>query len=144
MQIIYRSPKSKKEFEDYFDFRWQTLRKPLNLLRGSEQDELEDTSFHIAAYEEQTLVGIGRLHTEINNMGRIRYMAVDPKYRGKGVGSSILRELEDIAQTNNLQACWLNAREDAIPFYLKNGYEIKGEANSELTIEHKRMEKVLD
>jgi ribosomal protein S18 acetylase RimI-like enzyme len=72
-------------------------------------------------------------------------MAVDDDYQNQGVGSSILIRLEGFAQTNNLRICWLYAREEAIKFYSKNGYAVKGESKSELSeLKHKRMEKSLN
>lgn len=121
------------------------LRSPLNLPRGSERDAIEKNSFHIAAYHEKTIIGVGRLQIEPNHSARIRYMAVDDNYQNQGVGSSILIRLEGFAQTNNLRICWLYAREKAIKFYSKNGYAVKGESKSELSeLKHKRMEKSLN
>ena len=120
------------------------LRRPLNLPRGSEQDGLEKYSFHIAAYNNQKIIGVGRLHAEPDNTVRIRYMAVRDNYQNQGIGSRILKELEQYARTNNQRVCWLYAREEAINFYSKNGYVIKGEYNSKLlNLRHKRMEKIL-
>ena len=120
------------------------LRKPLKLPRDSEQDELENSSFHIAAYQDDVIIGVGRVHTEADNTGRIRYMAVHDDFQNQGIGSNTLGKLEDFACTNNLQASWLYARENVINFYLKNGYEIKGKGDSELKgIKHARMEKQL-
>lgn len=144
MTIVYRSPKSGKEFEEYFTFRWELLRKPLGLERGSEQDELEKSAFHIAAYINHTVIGVGRLHIEANTTARIRYMAVHDDYQNQGVGSYILKELEQFALVNNIQTCWLYARERAVDFYINNGFEIKGENKSELSqLRHQRMEKSL-
>ncbi len=121
------------------------LRKPLNLSRGSEQDELEEIAFHIAAYINHKVIGVGRLHVESDGSARIRYMAVHDDYRNQGIGSNILRKLEKFASTNNLRVCWLYARAAAVTFYSKNGYVIKGESNSELSVlKHERMEKSLD
>ena len=142
--ITYKSPVTDKEFLDYYSFRWQMLRQPLNLPRGSEQDDIEMQSFHIAAYEGKTIIGVGRIHIEPDHSARIRYMAVRGDYQNQGVGSRILQNLEKIADTENLKTCWLNAREGAINFYLKNGYVIKGQSNSELAVRHVRMEKTLD
>lgn len=120
------------------------LRKPLNLPRGSEQDQLERQAFHIAAYHDHTVVGGGRLHTEPDGSARIRYMAVREEYQHRGVGSSILGRLEKTAHARNLQTCWLYARRGAVGFYVKNGYAVTGEGNSERPeIEHWRMEKQL-
>jgi len=143
MKIVYRSPNSEKEFEEYFKFRWKQLRKPLGLARGSEQDELDDTAFQIAAFNNQDIIGIGRLHIENNNAGRIRYMAVDEQFRKRGIGSQLLNELEIIARDRQILSCWLYARKEAMHFYKKNNYVVKGDAKSDLEIPHARMEKNL-
>lgn len=144
MTLVYRSPKSEKEFKDYYNFRWELLRKPLGLERGSEQDELEHSAFHIAAFnDDKKIIGVGRLQIDNDTTARIRYMAVDKDYRNKGIGCKLLAKLEAIAKIENVKTCWLLARETATPFYLKNNYQIKGTASSELEIKHQRMEKTL-
>ncbi len=142
--IRYKSPVTPEEFSEYFAFRWEMLRKPLALPRGSEQDEREGDAFHIAAYDEQLIVGVGRLHTESGCAARIRYMAVHAKYQYQGIGSSILRQLERFARSHRMQVCWLYARENAVKFYTGNGYVIHGKSRSELSaLHHERMEKQL-
>ena len=143
MSIIYRSPLSEKELEAYFLFRWSLLRKPLGLARGSEKDRHENSSFHIAAFENERIIAVGRLQIENNSSGRIRYMAVDNNHRKQGIGSHLLEELENIAKNKMVKCCWLHARDTALTFYTKNNYQVSGEAESELAIPHFRMEKEL-
>lgn len=122
------------------------LRKPLNLPRGSEQDELEEQSFHIAAYHNDAVVGVGRLHIEADSSARIRYMAVHENYQKQGIGSTILGKLEKIARTSKPRICWLYARQRATGFYSRKGYVAKGTCNSELSelnLNHQKMEKLL-
>ena len=121
------------------------LRKPLDLPPGSEQDELEESSFHIAAYDGSKVIGVGRMHIETDHNARVRYMAVHNDYQKQGIGSTILKKLEQFAKKNEAQTCWLYARENAISFYLNNGYKIKGNGISELIgLKHERMEKLLN
>ena len=142
--VRYRSPATPAEFAEYFSFRWELLRKPLALPRGSEQDELDNSAFHVAAYDEQHIVGAGRVHIESDHTARIRYMAVHPGYRCQGVGSCILRRLEQFAYDHHVQVCWLYARESAVSFYTRNGYVVRGQSESELSaLRHERMEKRL-
>jgi predicted GNAT family N-acyltransferase len=143
MQTTYRIPSSTKEFEDYFTFRWKLLRKPLGLERGSEQDELEDSAYQLAAFNNEKIIAVGRLQFENKSSARIRYMAVDSAFRKQGIGSRLLNELESHAIENNIKSCWLYARESATKFYIKNHYTICGEAISELAIPHLRMQKIL-
>ena len=143
--IQYRPPLAPGEFAEYFSFRWAQLREPLGLPCGSERDSLEQTAFHIAAYDGPSIIGVGRLHIESDGTARIRYMAVHADYRHKGIGRSILRKLEQYANDHHVRVCWLHAREEAVRFYKKNGYVVCGACKSELpSVPHKRMEKVLD
>ncbi|MDW8334003.1 MAG: GNAT family N-acetyltransferase, partial [Bacteroidia bacterium] len=83
------------------------------------------------------LVGVGRLHRAAEG-DQIRYMAVVEACRGKGVGGLILRELEDASQADLI---FLNARERAVPFYLRHGYRVVGSAPPVVGVPHFRMEK---
>lgn len=142
--IQYRPPLAPGEFAEYFSFRWAQLREPLGLPRGSERDSLEDAAFHVAAYDELSIIGVGRVHIESDGTARVRYMAVHDGYRHQGVGRSILKRLEQFAHDHRVRVCWLNARETALGFYEKNGYVACGACKSELSsVRHERMEKAL-
>lgn len=142
--IRYRSPLAPGEFAEYFSFRWKQLREPLGLPRGSEKDSLEDTAFHIVAYDGLSIIGVGRLHIEADGTARVRYMAVQDDWRHQGVGRSILGRLEQFAHDHQVRICWLLARETAVGFYKKNGYVARGACKSELSsVRHERMEKML-
>ena len=47
-------------------------------------------------------------------------MAVLEGYRKIGVGSNLIIEAEKILQNSKTNLIWLNAREKALSFYLKN------------------------
>ena len=51
MSIFIRSPKTEKEYLEYFHFRWKMLRHPYGGKPGTEKDNLEDNSFHIMLTE---------------------------------------------------------------------------------------------
>jgi len=113
-----------KQFEEYYELRWRVLRKPWNQPRGSEKDELEDRAIHIMACDGNKIVGVARLHFNSKEEAQIRYMAVDESYRRRGIGSMMLRRLEEIAREKGASHIVLNARENAVGFYEKNGYKI--------------------
>ena len=72
-------------------------------------------------------------------------MAIKKSYRGTGIGTKIIIELEKIASRNKIRRIFLNSRENAIEFYKKNGYEIINQVDSSFgNIIHYRMEKILD
>ena len=116
------SPTNEDEFQRYFLFRWEQLRKPWGQPIGSEQDEFESISHHVMAMEEDLIIGVGRIHALDSQTAQIRYMAVDPAYQCRGIGASILHQLESQASTWQCHRILLHARENALSFYAANGY----------------------
>ena len=71
--------------------------------------------------------------------GQIGRMAVLPRWRNRGVGSALLREILDIALGPDRPAPFLNAQISALPFYHHLGFEPVGEQFEEAGIPHRRM-----
>lgn len=129
--MIVKRPQSKEDFEKYYHLRWKILRKPWNQPKGCEKDELEDGAFHIMVCEDDgTVVGVGRLHFNSENESQIRYMAVEENYRGRGIGKIVLSKLEEAAKRAGAGQIELNARETAVAFYEKAGYEVTEPAHT--------------
>ena len=144
MHYIIKSPETELEWEKYFNFRWEMLRKPLGMSKDTIKDELEDRSFHLIAVNDQKeIIGSGRLHFKNGNEGQIRYMAVTNSVQRKGLGSEIVLELENIAKNEGIQEMVLNARVNAIDFYLSLGYKKKEPYKSDTGIPHTTMRKKL-
>lgn len=123
--MLIRPPATASEFEAYYTMRWKILREPWDQPPGSEKDEFEGEAIHLGAWTDAgKLLGVGRLHSVAGTCGQIRYMAVDRTQRSQGVGQAILRELENQALGSGLEEIRLNSRQDAVPFYEKNGYQV--------------------
>tara|TARA_Y100000589_G_scaffold306395_1_gene321094 strand:+ start:38572 stop:39006 length:435 start_codon:yes stop_codon:yes gene_type:complete len=120
--IHVRSPKN-NEWEEYFTVRYKTLREPWGQPKGSEKDSEEDSAVHAAAFYNNKIIGVARLQKAEGTKGQIRYMGVLSSFEGKGVGSKLLKYLETKAKELGIETIILNARENALPFYRKNGYE---------------------
>ena len=58
---------------------------------------------------------------------QLRGMAVLMPFQNKSLGKKILRHAEDFLKEKSDIIIWCNAREIAINFYKKNGYQIIGE-----------------
>ena len=141
-----RAPQSKTEFEHYYDLRWRVLRAPWQQPRGSERDHHEDNAIHVMALnDEGHIVGVARLHQINKTTAQIRYMAVEDRWQGSGVGDALLLDLEEKARALGVQLIKLNAREDSVGFYTKRGYRITGPGHLLYDeIEHQKLEKRLD
>ena len=87
-------------------------------------------AIHLAAWDDSGKpLAVGRLHRIVGNKGQIRYMAVEPAARGRGIGKALLQELELRAIDEGIVEIFLNAREEAARFYNQAGYEILGQAH---------------
>lgn len=92
------------------------------------------------------LLGVARLMGRPGDVARqLRQVAVRPAIHRTGVGRSLVNELERVAREEGTREIVLNARDTAIPFYERLGYEAEGDVfMSELTgIPHRFMRKVL-
>ena len=140
MRII--EPSSAEEFQRYYELRWKILRAPWNQPRGSEQDELEQTSTHLMVLDGQRAVGVGRLHFNGIREAQIRYMAIDTEQQRRGIGTLLLQALEKKAGELGASQVVLDAREHALGFYRKQGYQAEGPGHTLFnTIPHVKMRK---
>lgn len=143
MQIV--TPRTPAQFKAYYELRWQVLRAPWQQPRGSERDEYEANATHRMILDDaQQVRAVGRLHTLDSETGQLRYMAVDPDYRGQGLGKQMLLALEDAARVQGLQNLVLHARKPVVAFYRREGYELLGQSHTLFgEIVHYKMHKAL-
>ncbi|HUG57698.1 MAG TPA: GNAT family N-acetyltransferase [Candidimonas sp.] len=106
-----------------------------------EELDLEDPRcIHAVAYDEQGLaVGTGRLLPNAH-IGR---MAVRASYRGRGVGSDLLRALVNEARRHQYLEVVLAAQVHAQPFYAAHGFVAEGGVFMDAGIEHVTMRHAL-
>ncbi|MCB0447953.1 MAG: GNAT family N-acetyltransferase [Gelidibacter sp.] len=96
-----------------------------------EHDDLE-TTVHLGLYTNKTLVGVATFLLNNNSFFsekrqyQLRGMAVLKSHQGFGYGDAILKYGEQLLKAKHTSLIWFNAREIAIGFYKKNGYQIIG------------------
>ncbi len=143
-KIQFKTPENDQEFKEYDLFRWKILREPIGKSVESLKDHHEKHAFHLIGILHNKIIACGRLHKNSSIEAQIRYMAVDKKYRGRGLGKKIVEHLEDYASRNQFKTIVLNARDHAIKFYQNSGYELVGPYNgSDTGIPHSKMIKKL-
>ena len=119
------APRNKAEFALYYHFRWKMLREPWQQAQGSEKDAFEDQAIHrLLMDENNSILGVGRLHFTAQHQAQIRYMAVKAGQQGKGLGKQLVAELEYQALLRGVEVIDLNARESAVQFYQRIGYQL--------------------
>jgi len=83
----------------------------------------------IAAYEDKIPVGCGAIRKYSEDTVEVKRMYVLPGYRGKGIASKILAELETWAEELKYKKCILETGSrqiEAISLYTKSGYKMTG------------------
>lgn len=126
-------PSSEQDWQRYYHFRWQMLRKPWNYPEGSEKDEYESVSQHRTIVNNQgEVVACGRVHLNTSEEAQIRHIAVSAQVQGQGLGKMILNALESVAKEQGAIRLVTNSRETSIDFFQACGFEIEKEAPNEL------------
>jgi len=129
-----RVPQTEEELELYYQFRWEMLRKPLHQPKGSERDAWDALAHHqMVVDEEGNPVAIGRLYINADNEAAIRFMAVHPSVQDKGLGTLVAMTLETVARQEGVKRVVCSAREDAVEFFAKLGFENQDEINPPYT-----------
>ncbi len=131
------------EYQLMVKLRDDILRKPLGLSFTPEELESEKNNMLIAAFEEERILGCCMLLEEKDGSIRLRQMAVLNDLQGKGVGRALMNFAENLARDRGFRSIRMHARLNAVGFYEKVGYKIKGEQFTEVTIPHYVMEKML-
>jgi len=131
------------EYEQMIRLRDDILRKPLGLSFSKDELEKEKSNLHIAAFEDDQMLGCCMLVEEEPGTVRLRQMAVLNDLQGKGIGKALMQFAENLARDRGYKKITMHARKNAIGFYEKMGYKKIGNEFEEITIPHYVMEKEL-
>jgi predicted GNAT family N-acyltransferase len=104
-----------------------------------ELDGMDAKSLHAVAFGNRVPVGTGRLLPD----GHIGRMAVLKDWRGRGVGSLILKALVDAARSRGDREIVLSAQVHATAFYRAHGFVEEGAEYMDAGIPHVDMRRAL-
>lgn len=112
--------------------RQEELRKGKPLETCHFEGDDEKTTKHFGIELNEKIIGIVSVY-QVNsqlffneNQFQIRGMAVLEAHQQKGYGALLVERAEKYCFEKNASVIWFNAREKAVPFYEKNGYQTKG------------------
>ena len=137
--IEHNSPDYRRAVE----LRRVVLRFPLGMDYTEEQLASENDSAHFILEEGDQVLASALMTPYDDQTVKVRQVAVDPDTQGKGLGRTIMLFAEDWAKNQGFQTAILHARQVAVDFYLKIGYEIYDEPFEEVGIPHRKMRKSL-
>ena len=93
-------------------------------------DQLAET-LHVAAVVGEQIVGCATVFPEPYDghadAWRLRGMAVDERYQGRGIGANVMERVKSELATRDVRLLWCNARTAVLPFYLRHGFTTVGE-----------------
>lgn len=116
-----------------YDVRHPVLRegKPIDSCRF-DGDDLP-TTFHLGYFIAEQLVGVvsllerGHATLEVEKAFQLRGMAVLTNFQKRGIGDTLVKKSEEMILQRGGTFMWMNAREIAVRFYEKLGYQKHGE-----------------
>jgi len=129
-EINYHS----EEYQRLLNFRFNNLRKPLNLEWSKEDLLNENKQIHFALKNQSEIVGSFCLKKINCSTIRLRQMAIEKKFQKQGYGSSILKFTEKFAIKNNYKKIIIIARLSALDFYKKNLFKTSGKIFTDVTV----------
>ena len=128
--LLVASPRTPKEFEEYYDLRWRILRAPWQQPRGSEKDDWEHLADHVSARDPGgRLLGVAvseETHPESGASARAKRPAhKSPPRRRTTVSTTTggFRDMEDrpaynetaLGETSDLLSAALDVGDERLP-----------------------------
>jgi len=142
-EIEIKLVETEPEMESAVAVRFRVFVSEQSIPPEEELDNADATASHAIALCQGQVVGTGRLVFCEDGWAQIGRMAVDAEWRRKGVGSRILRFLEESALDLGLHHCMLHSQEYVRGFYAAHGYHEHGDTFLEVDIPHVEMRKEL-
>lgn len=93
----------------------------------SQFNKIDHIQYALVAYINQVAVGCGAIKAHGPDRAEIKRMYTHPQFRGNGIGSNLLSELEKWASELAYDKCILETgirQPEAIGLYEKNGYKM--------------------
>lgn len=132
------------QYDEALQLRTLILRKPLGLEFTESQLSEEYADIHLATTDEaSSIVACLILTPKEDGLIKMRQVAVAETLQGKGLGKALVAYAEQVAKYYGFTKMVLNARENAVPFYLALDYVVEGLPFEEVGIPHSYMTKSL-
>ncbi len=132
-----------KDYQKVVKLRYKVLRKPLGLSFSEIDLQQDKDEIIIGIFNQKRIIAVLQLKPLEQNTVKLRQMAVDNDYRRGGYGKKLIRFAEDYARKKGFRQIILHARQVALGFYEKLGYQNTDSAFTEVGIPHFKMYKDL-
>ncbi|MEW6474597.1 MAG: GNAT family N-acetyltransferase [Actinomycetota bacterium] len=116
------------------DLRWRILRDSRPGAPVVFPEDSRPDAFHLAVRDpEGTIVAVASFSTEVTphrpgrTAVRLRGMAVDWPAQHHGLGRLLITTVVERLRRDGVEVLWCNARDSAVGFYSRLGFEVIGE-----------------
>lgn len=141
---FFRLEFGSEPYQQTIALRRRVLRIPLGLDFSAEELQLEKDQHHFGWLQNGMVRACCILVDQGNSEFKLRQMAVEPSVQESGMGRKLVSAVENWARQEGGKQIRLHARQNAIPFYEKLGYEVIGDWFTEVGLPHKLMAKNLN
>jgi len=126
--IVIKSPKTMKDFKEYYALRYKVLREPWGQQKGTEKDDYEPISQHFMAVDDETgeIVGVVKMFEKEPGVAWFSHLAVAPNLQRKGIGKLLVKFVEDIARAQQYKVIGAMSRLTSTEYFQNFGYKITG------------------
>lgn len=142
LELKWIDAKKDKGLEDAYQVRREVFIIEQKFPEKEQIDDADLKAYHIIVYEKTRPIDTGRLFTDEKtwHIGRV---SVLKEYRGKKLGTLIVKKLLEKASEMGAKEVHVHAQTHATSFYRKSGFVIYGVVFLECGIEHISMVKKL-
>lgn len=137
MSVTYRELLP-SEFSDAMEVRIKVFVEEQKVPLEEEHDDYDQIAQHFGVFYSQRLVGTGRLVAQ-DQRGKIGRIAILPEFRGRGLGSDLIRAIIATGARQGIAEFTLGAQLQALDFYAKLGFTAEGEVFQDGGIPHRTM-----
>jgi GNAT superfamily N-acetyltransferase len=117
--------------EEIFALRHAVLRPDYPVERSVYAEDAD--AVHIGGWSGEVVVGCATVFPDpwpgpppVPTAWRLRGMAVEPAWQGRGVGADVLAAAVVVARDAGAPLLWANGRTTALPFYQRHGWVVAG------------------
>lgn len=134
--VIYQNT----QYKQCLKLRDRILRQPLGLSLSEQDVAHEDQQKHFAVInDDEQVVACVVFKTPNPQLATLRQFAVDDQYQGQNLGRLLLEFCEAELKQQGIETIDMAAREVAVGFYEKLGYQTDGEYYTAVGIPHIKM-----
>ena len=136
--MLVRRVSSRKDLEKAYTIRTRVFVREQGVPEEIELDRDDQRAIHFLAFTSGKAVGTARvvMHRGSAKIGR---MAVLKAYRGRGIGTKLLKQAIVMAKKQDAQQIYLHAQVPVIGFYEVMAFQCVGPVFKEAGIPHRKM-----